>query len=60
MPWIALKFNDEAIKKLALQYKLSGIPTLVIMNAKGEVVIDDGYENVMEQGEQAFMKWFPQ
>lgn len=48
MPWHALKFSDRDRKgKLAEKYGVTGIPTLVILNAQtGETVDDKGRATV--------------
>ena len=38
MPWLALKFDDKHKDALAKKYGIKGIPTLVILNSKGELI----------------------
>lgn len=49
MPWLALPFDDRKTKeKLSKMFKVSGIPTLVIMDADGKVITKDGRSAVMQ------------
>ena len=58
MPWVAIPFGHANIKTLATTCNITGIPTLVIMNQKGDVVCEDGYEDITSLKEKAFDKWF--
>lgn len=44
MPWLALDFKERDRKaKLSAKYKVTGIPTIVIVDAKtGEMITDQG------------------
>jgi len=57
MPWHAIPFGDP--RKAALESKcgISGIPTLVILNKKGEVVNNDAVNDVKQQGEAIINTW---
>ena len=58
MPWIALPFEDRQRKQqLSTAFKVSGIPTLVIMNDKFRVINNNGrsvrgvgWSGVVERG----------
>ncbi|TVU46616.1 hypothetical protein EJB05_06162 [Eragrostis curvula] len=56
MPWLAVPFSDsEGREGLNDRFKVSGIPHLVILNAKtGEVYTEDGVEFVSEYGVEAY------
>ncbi|CAL4939875.1 unnamed protein product [Urochloa decumbens] len=56
MPWLAVPFSDsEGREGLNGQFKVSGIPNLVILDAKtGEVYTDDGVPFVSEYGVEAY------
>lgn len=58
MPWLMLPFSDRACKeKLGSKYGVSGIPTLVLVNAKtGELITKDGRGKVNEDPEGNFCK----
>jgi nucleoredoxin len=51
MPWLALPFNDRDTKsKLAGMYEVTGIPTLVIVDAKtAQVITKEGRKKVMTE-----------
>lgn len=56
MPWLAVPFSDsEGREALDGRFKVSGIPHLVILDAKtGEVYTEDGVEFVSEYGVEAY------
>ncbi|KAK3151863.1 hypothetical protein QOZ80_3AG0251710 [Eleusine coracana subsp. coracana] len=56
MPWLAVPFSDsEGREGLDGRFKVTGIPHLVILNAKkGEVYTEDGVEFVSEYGVEAY------
>ena len=39
------------------KYEVTGIPTLVVVTRKGEVISRNGRSEVMEKGPQIFQKW---
>ncbi|KAL5477184.1 hypothetical protein EMCRGX_G023938 [Ephydatia muelleri] len=57
MPWHALPFSDrETESKLSKEFNISGIPTLVFLDADGTLITDDGRSIVMDdpQGSSFF------
>jgi hypothetical protein len=51
MPWCSLPFSNEARalkQKLANMLKISGIPTLIVLDSKGNFVTDAGRNDVMQ------------
>lgn len=56
MPWLAVPFSDsDGRKALDDRFKVTGIPHLIILNAKtGEVYSEDGVEYVSEYGVEAY------
>ena len=51
-PWLAMKFSERDLKnKLSAKYKVSGIPSLVILDEKGDVLNKDGRTAVMKDPE---------
>lgn len=57
MPWLAVPFGDPKVKELKQQFKVSGIPTLVVVNAKGETVSAQARGEVTSSGAAAFDEW---
>jgi len=57
MPWLALPFGDEHKQSLATKFKVRGIPKLVILNAKGELVTENGRGDVSGRGVAAYEAW---
>ena len=56
MPWIALPLGDPKCDTLSGQFKVSGIPRLVILDQTGKVVVDNARNDVM-RGVVAWDKW---
>ncbi|XP_062159040.1 probable nucleoredoxin 1 [Alnus glutinosa] len=55
MPWLAIPFSDsEKRDRLDEEFKVSGIPTLVIIGEDGKVVSDSGVEIIREYGIEAY------
>ena len=60
MPWLALPFSDRDGKaRLSSQYKVSGIPTFVIVDAEGKTITTDGRSCIMEDPQGADFPWTP-
>jgi nucleoredoxin len=58
MPWVSVKFGDENVASLKLNYNVSGIPKLVVLNgATGAVISDNGRGDVTNSGPDAFDAW---
>lgn len=60
MPWLALPYSARDVKaKLSKKFKVNGIPSLVVLDAKGELITTDGRSAVMEDPEGANFPWKP-
>lgn len=60
MPWLALPYdNKDAKAALNKKFKVSGIPSFVILNPSGEVLTKDGREAVMKDPEGKNYPWIP-
>jgi thiol-disulfide isomerase/thioredoxin len=57
MPWLALPFGDDHKPALSKKYKVSGIPKLVIIDAEGKLVTENGRGDVTKSGAKAFADW---
>eukprot|EP00658_Telonema_sp_P-2_P067440 TRINITY_DN56358_c0_g1_i1.p2 TRINITY_DN56358_c0_g1~~TRINITY_DN56358_c0_g1_i1.p2 ORF type:complete len:178 (-),score=31.99 TRINITY_DN56358_c0_g1_i1:207-740(-) len=48
MPWLAVPYSDRALKERLNQYfQVSGLPTLVLLDRDGSVIIKDGRSRVL-------------
>ena len=57
MPWLAFPHGDERIQALNKKYQVSGIPWLVVLDARtGELVLNEADTDV-PQGTAAYKKW---
>jgi thiol-disulfide isomerase/thioredoxin len=59
MPWLALPFAERALtQKLSRQFKVSGIPSLVLLDgATGQVISKDGQSIIINDPEGADFPW---
>lgn len=57
MKWLAVPFNSEFKDKVKKTYNVNSIPTLLILDDKGNMITTEGRMNVMEMGEKAFTRW---
>jgi len=59
-PWLALPFSERTKKaELSKQFKVQGIPTLVILNKDGTVITTKGRAAVTEDQTGENLPWFP-
>jgi len=56
MPWAAFPLGDSRIEALKKKFGVSGIPWLVVLDAKGNLVLNEADTDV-PQGPQAYAKW---
>ncbi|KAL9270546.1 putative nucleoredoxin 1 [Drosera capensis] len=55
MPWLAIPFSDSSSReKLDELFKVKGIPSLVVLGEKGEVLTDRGVEIIQEYGGEGY------
>lgn len=57
MPWLALPFGSDHKGTLGKKYSVRGIPTLVILDEKGDTVTTGGRGDVSSKGADAFAGW---
>jgi thioredoxin-related protein len=58
MPWIGISFDDSRVKNLKEFYNVRAIPSLILVDSKGEVVENDCRADVYALGEDdAYVKW---
>lgn len=57
MPWLAYSFGDSKIGALKQKFGVQSIPTLIILNDKGEVITANGRGDVKKFGVKAFEQW---
>jgi nucleoredoxin len=60
MPWLALPFGRRDVKEtLSKKFKVQGIPTLVILDAEGQIITTDGRSKVASDPQGANFPWKP-
>ena len=57
MPWKAIPYKDPIVAKAAGEFKVSGIPRLIILKPDGKKIVDDARADVQTQGPEALKKW---
>ncbi|CAI2383952.1 unnamed protein product [Moneuplotes crassus] len=57
MPWCAIGYNDSRAKLFKQQFGITGIPTLVILNKKGEIITYDGRADVQSMRAECIEEW---
>ncbi|MBU0677231.1 MAG: redoxin family protein [Verrucomicrobia bacterium] len=57
MPWLAVPFKSKVRQALKDKFDVRGIPTLVVVNAKGETLTKSARGDVTSKGAAAFDKW---
>ena len=57
MPWLALPFGDDHKQALSKKYKVGSIPKLVIIDADGNLITENGRGDVTNHGDSAFSRW---
>ncbi|XP_071673223.1 nucleoredoxin isoform X3 [Patagioenas fasciata] len=60
MPWVAVPYADEARRsRLNRLYGIQGIPTLIVLDPKGEVITRQGRVEVLNDVECREFPWHP-
>lgn len=60
MPWLAVPFARRDVKEaLSKKFKVQGIPTLVILDAEGNIITKDGRSKVASDPKGAQFPWKP-
>jgi len=60
MPWLALPYEERDMKaKLSKKYKVSGIPSLIILDESGKVITTDGRSAVTDDDMVNKFPWKP-
>ena len=57
MPWVALPYNDPKRDELKKEYKIIGIPHLLVLKPDGKVIVQNGRADVQKKKVQAFEEW---
>ena len=57
MPWLAFKFDDKKITELMEQFALQSIPTLLVFDKNGNLISNDGRNDVVSKGPTGYDKW---
>lgn len=57
MPWLAIPFNDQARAKLKSEFKVNGIPALIILDSTGKVISPAARWDVVMLGTKAVDAW---
>jgi nucleoredoxin len=58
MPWLAVPLGGDKADALTLRYDVTGIPTLVVIDAEANTVTVTGRADVVTKGALAYDDWF--
>lgn len=50
MPWPALPWKDPRIKTVAKEFKVKGLPQLIVMKRDGTVLSSNAVERITKEG----------
>ena len=57
-PWLALPYAMEERKhSIKCNFGVNGIPCVVVLNQRAQIVTDRGFFDIQELGIAAFKKW---
>lgn len=57
MSWVAVPFSSPLRKELMQHFKVRGIPSLIILDSKGNTLSANGRGDVTRNGAKAYEKW---
>lgn len=57
MPWYTVKHNGSAAANLMQKYAVRGIPALIIIDADGNLITDNGRQAISRHGAKAYETW---
>ena len=57
MKWYTIPHGSDAAKSLSKKYEVRGIPSLVIVNEKGETITKNGRGDVSKNPKGAVSDW---
>lgn len=60
MPWLAMPWKDARLKPVAKEFKVKGLPQLIVLKPDGELVCSNGVDKVKEFGPMAVEEWIAQ
>ncbi|KAI0215678.1 Nucleoredoxin [Lamellibrachia satsuma] len=59
MPWLALPLADERVQQLTRHFSVQGIPTLILLDEKNDLITTNGRTVVMKDPEGKEFPWPP-
>ncbi|XP_071110864.1 nucleoredoxin-like [Haliotis cracherodii] len=59
MPWLALPFGDPRVHYLTTQFGIAGIPSLILIDEKGNVITLNGRSSLLTDKTGAEFPWYP-
>ena len=57
MPWPALPWKDPKIKQVAKEFKVKGLPQLIVMKRDGTLLHANAVEKLTKEGPMAIESW---
>jgi nucleoredoxin len=57
MPWLGIPYQSSAHSNIDKKFQVRGIPSLIIVDSKGNIITKDGRSDVMRSGANAINQW---
>jgi len=57
MPWPAIPWNDPRIKAVAKEFRVKGLPQLIVLRRDGSLVSANAVQKITEEGPMAIEEW---
>ena len=58
MPWLAIPYESDAIELAQEEFKVSGVPVLIVLNGKtGQIIDNKGRKTFTDKGSSTFDHW---
>jgi len=60
MPWYSVPWKDQRIKVVAKEFKVKGLPQLIVLKPNGELICSNGVDLVTKKGPIQIEEWIEQ
>jgi nucleoredoxin len=57
MPWPAIPWKDRRIKVVAKEFKVKGLPQLIVLKRDGTLINNNAVQKITDEGPEAIEEW---
>ena len=57
MPWPAMPWKDPRLKVVAKEFKVKGLPQLIVLKRDGTLISSNAVQKITEEGPEAIEEW---